>query len=94
MDRNVAPVASGTVYRVVAVNGRPPIELDEFAAREVVTAELARGDRRVVVRGSVRGLGGDVLVYEKDADGVGKDVRVWTVTHHQNSFEAMARPTM
>ena len=94
MDRNSAPIASGAVYRVVAVNGRPPVDLDEFAVREVVTAELARRDQRVVVRGSVRRLGSDVMVYEKDADGVGKDVRVWTVTEHHRSFEAMARPTI
>ena len=93
-DRShVDPVSSGTCYVVTSVNGRPPLELHDFLDCAVVALTVASPHQEVTIHGSVRLDDGAVLVYEKDHDGIGKDVRTWRIQEQNGHFEAYERST-
>lgn len=73
------PIVSGVPYEVSGVEGRPPSTLDEFAGPVTMHAHGPTGDHEVSGAGEDP-QDGAVRVHEKDHDGTGKDVRVWTVT--------------
>ena len=91
-DRSrVDPVTSGTCYVVTSVNDRLPASLEDFAACRVAAVTVASPRQVVTIRGSVRIDGDSVLVYEKDSDGTGKDVRTWRIKLQNGRFEAFER---
>ncbi|MEO5842953.1 MAG: hypothetical protein ABIQ73_26580 [Acidimicrobiales bacterium] len=93
-DRShVDPVASGTCYVVTSVNEQPPDGLSDFIARPVVVVTVASEHQVVTIHGSARLDGDSILVYEKDSDGVGKDVRTWRIQLQNGRFEAFERST-
>ena len=77
--RKVDEVVSGVPYVVTLVNGRPPESLNDFVAEAVVAITVAAAEQVVIIHGSVRRDGDAVVIYEKDNDGIGKDVRTWRV---------------
>jgi len=87
----VDPVSSGTCYVVTSVNEEPPQRLCDFVAGNVVTVTVASERQEVTIQGSSRRNGDSVLVYEKDRDGVGKDVRTWRIQEQNGRFEAFQR---
>ena len=91
-DRSkVDQVTSGVPYVVTMVNGRPPESLDDFVADAVVAITVAAEDQVVTIHGSARRDADAVVVYEKDSDGIGKDVRTWQVRRESGRFEAVER---
>ena len=87
----VDPVTSGTCYVVTSVNDRLPASLEDFVACRVAAVTVASPRQVVTIRGSVRIDGNSVLVYEKDSDGTGKDVRTWRIKLQNGRFEAFER---
>jgi hypothetical protein len=73
----VRPVVSARPFAVLAVEGRPPTDLSDFVGHRSMELDLD-GDRYPVC-GEGRLHGDAVRLFEKDHDGEGKDVRVWTV---------------
>ena len=91
-DRSkVDDVMSGIPYVVTLVNGRPPESLNDFVTDDVVAITVAAAEQVVIVHGSVRRDGDAVVIYEKDNDGIGKDVRTWRVRLERGRFEAVER---
>ena len=91
-DRSkVDDVMSGIPYVVTLVNGRPPEWLNDFVTDDVVAITVAAAEQVVTVHGSVRRDGDAVVIYEKDNDGIGKDVRTWRVRLERGRFEAVER---
>jgi hypothetical protein len=84
-------VASGRPYAVSAVGGHPPAALEDFLGDGVVAITIADGDRPLVITGSSRRDGEDVVLYEKGCDGAGKDVRTWRIRWQDGHFEAVER---
>ena len=84
-------VKSGLAYTVHRVNDRPPVQLDDFVATPLVAVTVRSGDEEIGIRGESRRDGDAVILYEKDGDGVGKDVRTWRVREHAGGFEAAER---
>jgi phosphoenolpyruvate synthase/pyruvate phosphate dikinase len=84
-------VGSGVPYLVTLVHDRAPRSLDDFMSGAVVALTVVSGDQTVCIHGSSRRDGESVVVYEKDHDGVGKDVRTWEVHATQGHFEATER---
>jgi hypothetical protein len=82
-----APIISGIPYRVLDVAGRPLHDLDALLGDEAqFTIEHDGG---YVVRGSSRRDADAVKFYEKDSDGIGKDLRVWRLVQEgPDSFTA------
>jgi hypothetical protein len=84
-----APIISGIAYRVINIAGRPLHDLDELLVPE---AEFTIDhDGGYVVRGSSRkdADADAVKFYEKDSDGIGKDLRVWRLVQEgPDSFTA------
>ena len=70
-------IGSGVPYPVLEVHGRAPDGLADFAGQTSFLLDVDGEDYRV----EGPGLEGDgqVRVYEKDEQGYGKDIRVWTV---------------
>jgi|tagenome__1003787_1003787.scaffolds.fasta_scaffold18756973_1 hypothetical protein len=72
------PVISSQRYVVTEVDGRRPSDPSAFVGTVSMTVESDGTSHHIC------GTGGDVdgalRVYEKGADGEGKDVRVWDVT--------------
>ena len=87
----IDPVVSGTCYVVTSVNYRSPASLEDFVACPVVAVTAASAQQVVTIHGSVRIDGDSVLVYEKDSDGIGKDVRTWRIMLQNDRFEAFER---
>jgi hypothetical protein len=83
-------VVSGVPYTVTAVNGRAPASLDDFAG-DIVEVAIARGDQRLMVRGTSRVDHDSVVIHEKTFDGAGKDVRTWHVSVEADGFQATER---
>ncbi len=90
-DRDRTAIFSGLAYVVLSVNDRAPESLDEFLAAPVTTVEVTVDTQVVRFRGPGRREAESVLIYEKDQDGVGKDVRVWRIAIHDGRFEAVQR---
>jgi len=89
--RKVDEVVSGVPYVVTLVNGRPPESLNDFVGEAVVAITVAAAEQVVIIHGSVRRDGDAVVIYEKDNDGIGKDVRTWRVRLEGGRFEAVER---
>ena len=70
-----APIISGIAYRILGVAGHPLSGLDEVLGAEAQFT--IDHDGGYVVRGSSRKDDETVRFYEKDSDGIGKDLRVW-----------------
>jgi hypothetical protein len=71
------PVVSGRPYSVLQVAAGEPARLEDFLgeARFVVDLDGERYD----VCGFGREVGECVRFYQKESDGLGRDVRVWTI---------------
>lgn len=74
-----AMIVSGVPYEVTEVEGRTPSTLEEFAGDVTIHTQGPTGDHEVSGAGE-HPHDGAVRVHEKDHDGTGKDVRVWTVS--------------
>lgn len=72
-------IVSGVPYLVTTVGGKPPVTLSEFAGE--VTVQLHGPTGAHTISGSGEHEDQDtVRLHEKDHEGTGKDVRVWTVS--------------
>lgn len=90
--QGVDAVASGAPYRVESVNGRPAGDLDALLADDVIEITVAHAGQQVIIQGSARRTDDQtVVVHEKADDGIGKDVRTWTVTATTDGLEAVER---
>jgi hypothetical protein len=87
----VDPVSSGACYVVTSINDYPPERLEDFVNDDVVALTVASDRQVVTIQGSSRVNGDSILVYEKDCDGVGKDVRTWCIKQQNGRFEAYER---
>lgn len=74
-----AMIVSGVPYEVTELEGGAPATLAEFGGAITMTAHGPTGDHEVNGSGEIE-HDGAVRVHEKDHEGTGKDVRVWTVT--------------
>jgi hypothetical protein len=72
-------IVSGVPYEVTAVEGQAPAELSDFTGPVTMTTHGPTGDHEVSGAGGSE-HDGAVRVHEKDHEGTGKDVRVWTVS--------------
>jgi hypothetical protein len=70
-------VVSGRRYQVRQVHGHVPRALSDFAGQTAFVLDLEGED--YVVYGAGVEAGGLVRVFEKDEQGYGKDIRVWSV---------------
>lgn len=70
-------VVSGRAYPVIEVAAGVPAILDDFTGNTRFVVDLD-GDPYTVC-GFGRHAQGGVRFYEKDSDGLGRDVRVWAV---------------
>jgi hypothetical protein len=82
------PVISGRAYRVRLVLGHAPHDLSDFAGQTAFVLKV-EGQEYTVMGVGLRTDDG-AQVFEKDDEGHGKDVRVWSVRHDagSNSFTA------
>jgi hypothetical protein len=71
------PVVSGVPYHVRHVRDREVKGLEDFLGDTTFVLDLNGDEYRVCGPGVADGDG--VRVYEKDEEGVGRDIRVWTV---------------
>ncbi|WP_182113182.1 MULTISPECIES: hypothetical protein [unclassified Actinotalea] len=76
---NLATIVSGVPYVVRTLDGRPPVSIDEFAADVSMVVVGPTGEHTVAGCGDLIS-DGTVRLYQKDNDGTGKDIRVWTVS--------------
>ncbi len=72
-------IVSGVPYEVTTVEGQAPVTLAEFAGPVTMSTHGPTGDHEVNGAGGSEHAG-TVRVHEKDHEGTGKDVRVWTVS--------------
>jgi hypothetical protein len=80
-------VASATPYPVLLVGDQAPSSLSAFAESDGFT--LDRAGTPYQVHGCGRVVGDQVRFHEKDVANGGKDIRVWSVTRHDDgSFTA------
>lgn len=70
-------IVSGVEYVVTEVQGRPPADLTDFVGVVTFVVEGQTGTHEVAGAGAEHD--GAVRFHQKDAQGVGKDIRVWTV---------------
>lgn len=75
------PVVSGKPYRVRRVLGHDPHDLSDFAGQTAFDLDVGPEAEEYSVMGAGLSTGDGVQVFEKDDEGYGKDVRVWTVRH-------------
>ena len=71
------PVVSGVPYQVRRVRDHDVLALEDFLGDTSFVLDLGGDEYRVCGPGIADG--DEVRVYEKDEQGVGKDIRVWTV---------------
>ena len=71
------PVGSGKPYVVRQVRGRVPHDLSDFVGQTFFVLDVDGED--YLVCGPGVEVDGQVRVFEKDEEGYGKDIRVWTV---------------
>ena len=71
------PVVSGVPYQVRQVRDHEVLGLEDFVGDTTFVLDLDGDEYRVWGPGVQDGDG--VRVYEKDEQGIGKDIRVWTV---------------
>ena len=91
-DRSKADgVVSGAAYVVTEINDQRPQSLHNFFGAETVAMTVASPHQVLHVHGSARQDGDSVLVYEKDMEGTGMDVRTWRVQEHGGRLEATER---
>jgi hypothetical protein len=77
-----AIVASATPYPVLLVGDQAPSSTSGFAESDRFTLDLA--GTPYLVRGCGRVVGDQVRFHEKDVANSGKDIRVWSVTRHDD----------
>jgi hypothetical protein len=73
------PVISGKPYAVRSVHDRTPDRLDDFLGDTTFVLDLDMEGELYRVTGPGISVDPGVRVFEKDDDGVGKDIRVWMV---------------
>lgn len=78
-------IISGVPYRVLEVDGREPVALEDFAVAPGFLLEGGTGRHQVVGEGSL--LDDGVRFHEKAGEG-GKDVRVWRINADPEGFVA------
>jgi hypothetical protein len=78
-------VPSGMSVPVLAVEGRIPERLDQFAGEVSFLVDL---DPPHLVQGSGSVQGSTVRFHEKDVGNSGKDIRVWVVRPQGTRFVA------
>ena len=78
-------VPSGMSVPVLAVEGRSPQNLEDFAGGVSFLVAL---DPPHLVKGSGVVQGTTVRFHEKDVDNSGKDIRVWTISPQGSRFVA------
>lgn len=78
-------VPSGMSVPVLAVEGRIPDRLEQFAGDVSFLVDL---DPPHLVQGSGSVHGSTVRFHEKDVDNSGKDIRVWVVRPQGTRFVA------
>ena len=78
-------VPSGMSVPVLAVGGRSPQSLDDFAGEVSFLVDL---DPPHLVQGSGVVHGRTARFHEKDVDNSGKDIRVWTISSQGGRFVA------
>jgi hypothetical protein len=88
---SVGNVISGVEYAVQSVNGHAPRSLDDFVEQPTVLVVASMGEHAVTFQGSARPQHECVIVYEKDHDGTGKDIRTWLICEHDGGFHATER---
>lgn len=71
------PVVSGVPYQVRRVRDHDVLALEDFLGDTSFVLDL--DGHEYLVWGPGIADGDEVRVYEKDEQGVGKDIRVWTV---------------
>jgi len=71
------PVVSGVPYQVRQVRDHEVVGLDDFLGETTFVLDVDGDEYRVCGPGIPDGDG--VRVFEKDEEGIGKDIRVWTV---------------
>jgi hypothetical protein len=79
------PVVSGKPYQVRQIRGQVPRQLSDFTGDARVLIDLD-GEEYTICGPGIE-VGDGVRLYEKSDEGVGKDIRVWTV---QSSSEEPA----
>ena len=84
-------MSSGTCYVVTSLNDKLPERLEDFIGADVVALTVASTHQVVTIHGCARRDGDSILVYEKDSDGIGKDVRTWRIQPQNGRFEAFER---
>jgi hypothetical protein len=82
------PVISGKPYLVIKVRDHPPTTLDDFLGETSFVLNLDGAP--YPVRGSGAAMAKGVHVHEKDAQGSGKDIRVWAI--HAGPTDAGSTP--
>ncbi len=80
------PVVSAVPYQVLEVGGRAPASLTDFAG--TVTVRLRGRTGEHVVCGQGTADTDTAVLQEKGSDGVGKDVRRWSVVADGTGFVA------
>ena len=85
----VDPVKSGVDYIVTSVNDAQPKSFDDFVTRPVIAVTVASHDQVVQIHGCAHVDGDTVVVHEKDEDGTGKDVRIWSIRVQDRQFVAV-----
>ena len=86
----VDPVISGADYTVSTVGGQQPRTLDDFTAGETVSFVAVCGSHVTEVCGSWRIVGDTLVVHEKSEQGIGKDVRTWSISARGGGFDAVS----
>ncbi len=81
------PVVSGVPYVVAVVDGQTPSELTDFEGLATFVIDTGQS---YTVAGEGTAHGAAVRFHEKASDGVGKDVRVWSISRlDDGSFVAV-----
>lgn len=92
-DRNesVESVASGVPYHVEQVNGHHPRLMEDFVEEPVNSITAESGEQTIEIQGPGRRDDDTVVIYEKDQQGEGRDMRTWSVTDDEGGFEVTER---
>jgi len=86
------PVGSGKQYAVRRVRDGVPRDLSDFADQTSFVVDVDGEDYRVCGPGVE--ADGHVRVFEKDQQGYGKDIRVWTVRRSVGGDHFIAEHTV
>ncbi|QCB92377.1 hypothetical protein [Cellulomonas shaoxiangyii] len=86
MHTTVDPIVSAVPYEVLEVQGRTPVALTDFVGTVSVLLRGSTGEHVVCGQGTADTH--TAVLQEKSNDGVGKDVRRWSVVADGDGFVA------